>query len=289
MCCSSSSPPSFTVESRVITTAVINESVFSALLYVVKFVLYHLLTKQNSFVLSFCRCHLTITVNLALILVSKLWQAKMSAILAATRRKDGGVSSSGTASGHSTSNNNKPFSLACHETLKNQPSNVSTSKKSQESGDFLMSGLNHEEVKNEFKRIYKQLEAYNKTKPSRKDVAQLTSKKQSTSKKQGHRRFSLHNFHHNRHNKHHNPQIGERTKCLEESVDREQGAIDVMKVTPEESSTSAEGRVAVVATGSGLNGASSGFNSSGPDVRTSFLGGEEIAGGAISSENEEVP
>ncbi|KAK3790577.1 hypothetical protein RRG08_066288 [Elysia crispata] len=201
--CVRSAPTEYS-EGKFITGAIAYETIVSTIFYILRHIWRYKLHPDTLFLVFFFRCHLTVTINLAIIVGPKLWYAH--------RPPDEDHSRSRAYSQSDVQDSASP------ETMK---LNVGISSNGDvEVGEISLTEMDPEDIRAELKKLYTQLQIY-KTKTMRKDNPHIS--KRRGGRKQTHRRFSLQAFHHkHRHHQDHDH-------------DHE------MSKTPEESTNSAEG------------------------------------------------
>uniref|UniRef100_A0A1I8ISU4 G_PROTEIN_RECEP_F3_4 domain-containing protein n=1 Tax=Macrostomum lignano TaxID=282301 RepID=A0A1I8ISU4_9PLAT len=168
------SAPSDYSETRYITAAFISELVCSLAYHVIRHVIWDRTHPDYVYLMYFARCHLTVTVTAALVIVPKLWYVHSPPKNAGNNRSL--VYSQVDANLGEPMN---PMAIAANGDL--------------DAPEINISDMDPEDIRAELKRLYTQLEIF-KTKVMRKENPHISKRKGG--RKQTHRRFSLQPFYH---------------------------------------------------------------------------------------------
>ncbi|VDO06828.1 unnamed protein product [Rodentolepis nana] len=183
------SAPSDFNENRCITVALLTELIGSGTLYLARHFIWYSTHPDFMYLIYFVRCHLTVTVNIAVIFGPKFWYIHkpptpqqtggMVVGVGGARRGMVGAAPGASAAPHLVPSNNK-LRLASNGEL--------------DLADVNLADMDPEVIRRELKRLYSAIEIY-KTKAMRRDNPHIS--KRRGGRKQ--RRFSLQPFHKKHH------------------------------------------------------------------------------------------
>ncbi|KAG9509731.1 putative G-protein coupled receptor [Fragariocoptes setiger] len=215
-------------EKLVLTIAIFVELAVSSSTHLLRYALAEQLAPEHELLVLMLRCHFTITLTLALIIVPKLWQSArrrstayaLAGLAQATQSAAAAQSNSGASNSAQSeaplnkgNKNNKIERHRCHLTCEEHDHHLDDAVRLHAAilsnghidlGAIDFTDISPDEIRAELRRCYAQLQVL-KNKVMRRDNPHIS--KRRGGKKCAHRKFSLPQaFHHHHHHHHHNQQ-----------------------------------------------------------------------------------